>query len=88
MIGFYYYWPTPNSWKISIMLEECGLPYRMIPVNMDGAASSSPSSWPSAQTAACRPLLIMVLAANRFRRLSPGRSRPYCPADWRFHAPA
>ena len=21
-----YYWPTPNGWKVSIMLEECGLP--------------------------------------------------------------
>ena len=21
-----FYWPTPNGWKISIMLEECGLP--------------------------------------------------------------
>lgn len=29
-----YYWPTPNGWKVSIMLEECGLPYRMIPVNI------------------------------------------------------
>lgn len=29
-----YYWPTPNGFKISIMLEECGLPYRMIPVNL------------------------------------------------------
>jgi glutathione S-transferase len=28
-----YYWPTPNGWKISIMLEECGLPYKLIPVN-------------------------------------------------------
>ena len=29
-----YYWPTPNGWKISIMLEECGLPYRLVPVNI------------------------------------------------------
>src|SRR5436190_210748 len=29
-----YYWPTPNGWKISIMLEECGLPYKVIPVNI------------------------------------------------------
>jgi GST-like protein len=29
-----YYWPTPNGFKISIMLEECGLPYTMIPVNI------------------------------------------------------
>jgi len=29
-----YYWPTPNGFKISIMLEECRLPYTMIPVNI------------------------------------------------------
>jgi GST-like protein len=29
-----YYWPTPNGWKISVMLEECGLPYVMKPVNI------------------------------------------------------
>ena len=29
-----YYWPTPNGHKISIMLEECGLPYIMKPVNI------------------------------------------------------
>lgn len=29
-----YYWPTPNGWKISIMLEECGLPYALKPVNI------------------------------------------------------
>jgi GST-like protein len=33
MIDFYY-WPTPNGWKVAIMLEECGLPYRMVPVNI------------------------------------------------------
>ena len=29
-----YYWPTPNGWKISIALEEMGLEYRVIPVNI------------------------------------------------------
>jgi GST-like protein len=29
-----YYWPTPNGWKISIMLEECGLPYVVRPVDI------------------------------------------------------
>lgn len=24
-----YFWPTPNGWKITVMLEECGLPYRV-----------------------------------------------------------
>ncbi len=29
-----HYWPTPNGHKITIMLEECGLPYDIIPVNI------------------------------------------------------
>lgn len=29
-----FYWPTPNGWKISIMLEECGLPYTVTSVNI------------------------------------------------------
>ena len=29
-----YYAPTPNGWKISIMLEELGIPYNVIPVNI------------------------------------------------------
>ncbi|MDH3667500.1 MAG: glutathione S-transferase N-terminal domain-containing protein [Paracoccaceae bacterium] len=31
MIDFYF-WPTPNGWKVAILLEELGLPYNMIPV--------------------------------------------------------
>ena len=27
-------WPTPNGHKVSIMLEECALPYRVIPVDI------------------------------------------------------
>src|SRR4029078_8874453 len=29
-----YTWSTPNGRKVSIMLEECGLPYRVHPVNI------------------------------------------------------
>jgi len=29
-----YFWPTPNGFKITIMLEECGLPYVIKPVNI------------------------------------------------------
>jgi GST-like protein len=29
-----YHWPTPNGWKISIALEEMGLPYQVLPVNI------------------------------------------------------
>lgn len=33
MIDFYY-WPTPNGWKVSILLEELGLPYTTHLVNI------------------------------------------------------
>ena len=29
-----YYAPTPNGWKITIMLEECSIPYSVIPVDL------------------------------------------------------
>ncbi|GGE38407.1 thiol:disulfide oxidoreductase [Agaricicola taiwanensis] len=29
-----YFWPTPNGWKISIYLEEAGVPYQVHPVNI------------------------------------------------------
>ncbi len=29
-----YYWPTPNGWKISIMLEELGVPYAVHYINI------------------------------------------------------
>ncbi len=29
-----HYWPTPNGWKISICLEEMGVPYTLVPVNI------------------------------------------------------
>ena len=29
-----YYWPTPNGHKITLFLEETGLPYRIVPVDI------------------------------------------------------
>lgn len=29
-----YYWPTPNGKKVTILLEELGLPYTVVPVNI------------------------------------------------------
>ncbi len=38
-----YYAPTPNGWKISIMLEECSLQYNLIPVNLGKGDQFKPS---------------------------------------------
>ncbi len=29
-----HYWPTPNGHKVTLFLEEAGLPYRVVPVNI------------------------------------------------------
>ncbi|HEX4202517.1 MAG TPA: glutathione S-transferase N-terminal domain-containing protein, partial [Chthoniobacterales bacterium] len=29
-----YYWPTPNGHKVTIFLEEAGLEYRIVPINI------------------------------------------------------
>jgi GST-like protein len=38
-----YYWPTPNGWKITIMLEELGLPYAVRYVNIGKGEQFEPS---------------------------------------------
>ena len=30
-----YYWPTPNGWKLTILFEELGIPYNVIPVDIN-----------------------------------------------------
>jgi GST-like protein len=37
-----YYAPTPNGWKISIMLEECGLDYNVVMVNIMAGEQFAP----------------------------------------------
>ena len=38
-----YYWPTPNGWKITIMLEELGAPYRLHYVNIGKGEQFEPA---------------------------------------------
>lgn len=38
-----YYWPTPNGWKITIMLEETGLPYRVRYVRIGAGEQFAPA---------------------------------------------
>ena len=38
-----YYWPTPNGHKITIFLEEAGLPYRFKPINISTGDQFAPS---------------------------------------------
>ena len=37
-----YYWTTPNGHKITIFLEEAGLPYRIIPINIGKGEQFAP----------------------------------------------
>ncbi len=37
-----YYWPTPNGFKITIMLEECKLPYEIKPININKGDQFAP----------------------------------------------
>ena len=38
-----YYWPTPNGHKITMFLEESGLAYRIVPVNIGTGAQFEPA---------------------------------------------
>ena len=37
-----HYWPTPNGHKITLFLEEAGLPYRIVPVNIGAGEQFKP----------------------------------------------
>jgi GSH-dependent disulfide-bond oxidoreductase len=37
-----HYWPTPNGHKITMFLEEAGLPYRVLPVNIGAGEQFKP----------------------------------------------
>lgn len=37
-----HYWPTPNGHKVTLFLEETGLPYRIVPVNIGKGEQFAP----------------------------------------------
>jgi len=37
-----HYWPTPNGHKVTIFLEEAGLPYKIVPVNIGKGEQFTP----------------------------------------------
>jgi GST-like protein len=38
-----YFWTTPNGYKVSILLEELGMPYRVVPVDIGAGAQFDPA---------------------------------------------
>lgn len=95
-----YHAPTPNGWKISICLEEMGLPYRLIPVTLgeelpgDFLAASPNGKIPAlvdAQGPGGRPLslfesgaILLYLADKTGRFIDPAPAGRYATIEWLF----
>ena len=85
-----HYAPTPNGWKISIMLEELGLPYKVIPVNIrageqfkpgiSGDQPEQPDSRDRRSRAGRRRRAVLGVRDRRNPDLSRRQDRPL-PAD-------
>jgi GSH-dependent disulfide-bond oxidoreductase len=90
--------PTPNGWKITICLEEMGLPYRLIPVRLDGDRSeaflaASPNAKIPALVDANGPggmpislfesaAILMYLAEKTGQLLDPEPARRFAAIQW------
>ena len=69
--------PTPNGWKISIMLEECGLPYEVHPVDL-GRGEQLEASFLEISPNGRIPAIRHVLLAGR-RSTATGTLRSSSP---------
>jgi len=72
----FYFWTTPNGYKITILLEELGWPYNVIPVNIGNGEQFKPDFLKiSAQTTEFRHWSIMKdLTVNQSLFLNQARS--------------
>jgi GST-like protein len=85
MIDFYY-WPTPNGWKVSIMLEECGLPYRVVPVNIGRGDQFKPEFLaisPNNRMPAIVDDGVPVFESGAILLRLAEKSGRFMPTDWR-----
>jgi GST-like protein len=85
MIDFYY-WPTPNGWKVSIMLEECGLPYRVVPVNIGRGDQFKPEFLaisPNNRMPAIVDDGVSVFESGAILLHLAEKSGRFVPTDWR-----
>ncbi len=83
-----YFWPTGNGKKITIMCEECGLDYRIVPINIGKGDQFTPEflqAQPERQNAGHRRSRFSGRSASRFsspaRSWNISRKRPasFCP---------
>ena len=49
-----HYWPTPNGKKVTILLEELGMPYNIVPCNIAKGDQFEPEFLKSPPIIACR----------------------------------
>ena len=81
-----HYWPTPNGWKVTIMLEECNLAYAVKPVDIGGGDQFSADFLRISPNNPDH-----IYAATRFgvwRSLDAGQNWSPVLANPRYHTPA
>ena len=83
MIDFYY-WPTPNGWKVAILLEELGEPYNLIPVNIGKGDQFKPDFLalnPNAKVPVITDGDAVVFDSNAILLYLAEKSGQFLPAD-------
>ena len=66
-----HFWPTPNGKKVTILLEECALPYRIVPCNIQQGDQFKP------EFLAMNPNHRMPVIVDHDARTAANRSRVF-----------
>lgn len=92
-----FFFPSPNCWKVSIALEELGLPYRIVPIDILAGAQDDPGFLavnPNGRVPAIRDTAtgemrfesgaILLWLAERSGRLLPDGNARFEAIEWLF----